>query len=73
MILKGKKVLVQDDNVDKALRKFKKKVSDDGLLLELQSRQTFVKPSIKRKLAKSYAEKRWKKYLAAQQLPKKLY
>lgn len=73
MILRGKKVIVQDDNVDKALRKFKKKVTEDGLLLELQTRQTYVKPSIQRKLAKSYAQKRWKKYLASQELPKKLY
>ena len=73
MILKGKKVLVQDDNVEKALRKFKKKISDDGMQLELQNRQRYVKPSIKRKLARSYAQKRWKKYLNSQELPKKLY
>lgn len=72
-MLKGKKVLVQDENVDKALRKFKKKISDDGLLLELQSRQNYIKPSIRKKLAKSYAKKRWKKYLSSQELPKKLY
>lgn len=72
-MLKGKKVIVQDENVEKAIRKFKKKVSDDGMLLELQTRQTYVKPSIKRKLAKSYAVKRWKKYLASQELPKKLF
>ena len=73
MNLKGRKVLVQDDNFEKALRKFKKKVSDDGLLLELQSRQVYTKPSVKRKLARAYAEKRWKKYLNSQELPKKLY
>jgi len=73
MNLKGKKVIIQDDNFEKALRKFKKKVSDDGLLLELQSRQMYTKPSIKKKLAKSYAIRRWKKYLSAQQLPKKLF
>lgn len=73
MILKGRKVLVQDDNFEKALRKFKKKISESNMLLELQSRQQFIKPSIKRKIAKSYAEKRWKKYLASQKLPQKLY
>jgi len=72
-MLKGKKVVVQDENVEKALRKFKKKVADDGLLLELQTRQTYIKPSVKRKLAKSYAQKRWKKYLSSQELPKKMY
>jgi len=73
MILKGRKVLVQDDNFEKALRKFKKKISESNMLLELQTRQQFTKPSVKRKIAKSYAEKRWKKYLASQQLPKKLF
>jgi len=73
MNLKGKKVIVQDDNFEKALRKFKKKVSEDGLLLELQSRQMYTKPSVKRKLARAYAEKRWKKYLNSQELPKKLF
>ena len=73
MNLKGRKVLVQDDNLEKALRKFKKKIAESNMLLELQSRQTYTKPSIKRKIAKSYAVRRWKKFLANQELPKKLY
>lgn len=73
MNLRGRKVLVQDDNFEKALRKFKKKISESNLLMDLQNRQTYVKPSIKRKLAKSSAQRRWKKFLASQELPKKLY
>lgn len=73
MNLKGRKVLVQDDNFEKALRKFKKKISESNMLLELQTRQQFIKPSVRRKVAKSYAERRWKKYLASQELPKKYY
>lgn len=73
MNLKGRKVLVQDDNFEKALRKFKKKISDSNMLLELQNRQMYVKPSIKRKIAKAYAVKRWQKYLNSQELPKKLF
>lgn len=73
MNLKGRKVLVQDDNFEKALRKFKKKISESNMLLELQNRQMYVKPSIKRKIAKSYAVKRWQKYLNSQELPKKLF
>jgi len=73
MILKGKKVVVQENNLDKALRKFKKKIMEDGLLLELQNKQHFVKPSIRKKLSKAYAIKRWKKYLNSQKLFKKLY
>ena len=56
MNLKGRKVLIQDDNFEKALRKFKKKISESNMLLELQSRQTYTKPSIKRKIAKSSHE-----------------
>lgn len=70
MNLTGRKVIVKDGNVEKALRKFKKKVSETGLLMELQSRQTYTKPSVKRKVEKAMAKKRWKKFLAQQNLPK---
>lgn len=73
MNFKGRKVTVQNDNVDKALRKFKKKISEDGILQELQSRQTFMKPTTKKKLARSQAKKRWQKFLSSQELPKKYY
>lgn len=69
----GKKVIVHDGNVEKALRKFKKKVQDSGILQEVRQRQEYVKPNIKRKLAKSLAKRRWKKFLKDQQLPKKLF
>jgi small subunit ribosomal protein S21 len=69
----GKKVIVHDGQVEKALRKFKKKVADSGLLQEVRDRQEFVKPTVKRKLAKSQAKRRWKKKLQEQLLPKKLY
>lgn len=71
--LHGKKVIVQDGNVDKALRKLKKKVAESGLFMELQDRETYIKPSIRRKLAKSMAKKRWQKYLNSQSLPPKSY
>lgn len=66
MNLSGRKVIVKDGNVEKALRKFKKKVSESGLLLELQRRETYTKPSVKKKLARSMAKKRWQKQLAQQ-------
>jgi small subunit ribosomal protein S21 len=69
----GKKVIVHDGQVEKALRKFKKKVADSGLLQEVRDRQEFIKPTIKRKLAKSQAKRRWKKKLQDQLLPKKLF
>ena len=73
MKLQGSKVYVKDENVERALRQFKKKVADSGLLRDLQERQAFVKPTIKRKLAKKQAKSRWKKYLRDQELPKKLF
>jgi len=73
MSQKGSKVIVQDGNVEKALRKLKKKVGDTNLLLDLQNKQFFVKPNIKRKLAKKQAVKRWKKFLSSQELPKQYY
>ncbi len=66
MNLNGRKVIVKDGNVEKALRKFKKKVSETGLLIELQKRERYTKPSVKKKLAKSMAKKRWQKQLAQQ-------
>ncbi len=69
----GNKVLVTNDNVEKALRKFKKKVSESGILQELRDRETYEKPTTRRKKAKAAAKRRWKKKLADEQLPKKLY
>jgi small subunit ribosomal protein S21 len=70
---RGRRVIVQDGNVDKALRKFKKKIADLNLLQEVRDRQQYVKPTIKRKVAKSQAKRRWQKYLRDQSLPKKQY
>lgn len=70
---KGRRVQVTDGNVDKALRKFKKKIAEQGLLQEVRDRQEFVKPTTQRKMDKSKAKSRWKKYLRDQQLPPKLY
>lgn len=66
MMLYGRKVIVKDGNFEKAMRKFKKKVTESGTLYELQQRETYTKPSVQRKLARSMAKKRWKKYLAQQ-------
>ena len=73
MSIKGRRIQVHDNNVEKALRKLKKKVTESGLLQEVKDRQQFVKPTIERKVAKSQAKRRWQKYLRSQQLPPKLY
>jgi small subunit ribosomal protein S21 len=69
----GNKVIVTHDNVEKALRKFKKKVTESGLLQELRDREHYEKPTTARKKSKAAARRRWKKKLADEQLPKKMY
>ena len=71
--LYGSSVVVQNDNVEKALRKFKKKIMESGKLQELREREFYEKPTTERKRKKSQAKRRWQKKLEAQQLPKKLY
>ncbi len=73
MNTRGRRVLVQDGNVEKALRKFKKKILESGLLEEVRNRNQFVKPTVERKVAKAQAKRRWQKYLRDQSLPKKLF
>lgn len=67
------KVFVQDGNVEKALRKFKKKVAETGLLVEVRERQEYIKPTTRRKMKAAAAKRRWQKSLRSQQLPKKDY
>ena len=69
----GNLVIVTHDNVEKALRKFKKKVAESGLLQDLRERETYEKPTTRRKKAKAAAKRRWKKKLSDEQLPKKLF
>jgi small subunit ribosomal protein S21 len=46
---------------DKAIRLFKRKVEDSGILNEVKERMEYNKPSIHRKIAKGRAVKRWQK------------
>ena len=71
--LKGCSVVVQHDNVDKALRKFKKKILESGLLNELREREFYEKPTAERKRKLAAAVKRHYKRLRSQVLPPKLY
>ncbi len=66
-------MIVNDENIERALRKFKKKIGESGLLLELRERETFVKPTTRKKVKAAQAKSRWKKYLRSQELPKKMY
>jgi len=69
----GLYVDVHEGQFEKAFRKFRNKVEDSGLLIELRERMEYQKPCSARKKAKSQARRRWLKKLASTQMPKKLY
>lgn len=70
---KGTTVEVRNGDFNKALRLFKKKVQESGILQELREREFYEKPTTKRKKAKAAAKARWKKQLAKQDLPKRSF
>ena len=41
----------EGENIDRALKKFKRKFEKTGVIRELRSRQAFVKPSVRRREA----------------------
>lgn len=70
---RGTTVTVKDGQVDKALRQFKNKIQDQGLLQELREREGYEKPTTERKRKAAQAKKRWEKKLRSEQLPAKKY
>ena len=63
----------ENENINQALRRFKKKIDDSGLLEELRAREFYEKPTTERKRKAGAAKARWNKKLREQQLPKKMY
>ena len=55
-------ISVRNGNVEGALRKLKKQLIKDKKLMIVKSKQQYMKPSAKRRLAKAAAVQRWKKY-----------
>lgn len=53
-------VKVKGDEIDRALKLFKKKTFSSGHLLELRERQEYIKPSVKRREEKQKAIRRQK-------------
>lgn len=45
----------ENESLDKALKKFKKKYEKTGVLKELRERQAFTKPSVKRRMEMIHA------------------
>jgi small subunit ribosomal protein S21 len=68
----GNKVIV-DGDVNKALRKFKKKVEESGVLEVVREKMFYEKPTTERKRKAGAAKARWLKKQKNDQLPPKLY
>ena len=72
--LKGNSVTVKEnENINQALRRFKKKVDESGMLDTLRKKEFYEKPTTERKRKKGAAKARWRKKLRDQQLPKKMF
>ena len=72
--LLGTSVIVKEnENINQALRRLKKKVEDAGTLDTLRSKEFYEKPTTERKRKKGAAKARWRKKLRDQQLPPKLF
>jgi small subunit ribosomal protein S21 len=70
----GNTVVVREgEDFNKALRRFKKKVEESGVLDDLRSREFYEKPTTKRKRKAGAAKARWQKKLREQDLPKKMF
>ncbi len=69
----GLSVIVEDGKFEKALRLFKKKVDDSGIIKEYRDRMEYVKPTTQRKMKKNAAKKRWQRHLESSKLPEKNY
>jgi small subunit ribosomal protein S21 len=69
----GTTVIVKDGNVEKAMRKFKKKIQEFGLLDILRAKEFYEKPTTERKRKKGAAKARYNRKMREQELPKKLY
>jgi len=72
-IVRGSKIIVGDLPINVALKKFKQKVDDSGILEDLKKRMYYEKPTTVRKRKAGAARARWLKKLKDQALPKKMY
>ena len=45
----------EGENIEKALKKFKRKFEKTGVVKELRSRQAFIKPSVAKRKQKQHA------------------
>lgn len=70
--IKGRTVSLREgDDVQKALRKLKKKVEESKVLEEVRNREAYEKPTTKRKRAQAAAKARYRKKIQKEKLPEK--
>lgn len=62
--VQGLSVEVRNGNFADAMRKFKRKVQDDGRMQTVKERQEYIKPSVQRTRRKAAARSRWLKKLS---------
>mgnify|MGYP003328253217 FL=1 len=58
---RGLTVKVKNNDVNKALRKLKKLMQQEGVFQELRKREHYEQPSLRRKREQAQAVKRWRK------------
>lgn len=66
-------VVKENENINQALRRLKKKVDDSGTLDILRAKEFYEKPTTKRKRKAGAAKARWRKKLRENELPKKMF
>lgn len=59
-------VVTENEPIDRALKRFKKKYERSGVLKEFKKRAYFTKPSVKKRLKKAKAIRRAQRALAEQ-------
>ena len=64
----GIAVEVRNGDFNGAMRRFKKKVQEAGIIQEIRARQEYVKPSEVRKKAKAAGRARWLKKVSKMEL-----
>ena len=64
-------VKVKDGQIERALKIFKNRVKESGLLLELKDKAFYTKPSVKRRTERNLAKLRYKSNMPKEY--KKLY
>ncbi|HTK81426.1 MAG TPA: 30S ribosomal protein S21 [Bacteroidota bacterium] len=56
-------IIQENENIDRAIRRFKKKYERSGILKEVKKRAYFTKPSVKKRMKKIKAVRRGQRAL----------